>query len=94
MWNAFNTDALGGVIAQRLVKRLCPACKKRGKTNAKEMEMLKETMDAGVSAHVEVFGEVFPGTIITITDASMVVRESLKYCKFIKQQGAIAVTTL
>jgi len=62
--------------------------------NAKEMEMLKETMDAGVSAHVEVFGEVFPGTIITITDASMVVRESLKYCKFIKQQGAIAVTTL
>ena len=33
-------DALGGVIAQRLVKRLCPACKKRGKTNAKEMEML------------------------------------------------------
>jgi len=34
------SDALTGVIAQRLVKRLCPACKKRGKTNAKEMEML------------------------------------------------------
>ena len=33
-------DALAGVIAQRLVKRLCPACKKRGKTNAKEMEIL------------------------------------------------------
>lgn len=33
-------DALVGVIAQRLVKRLCPACKKRGKTNAKEMEIL------------------------------------------------------
>lgn len=33
-------DALVGVIAQRLVKRLCPECKKRGKTNAKEMEIL------------------------------------------------------
>lgn len=33
-------DALVGVIAQRLVKRLCPECKKRAKTNAKEMELL------------------------------------------------------
>jgi len=33
-------DALVGVIAQRLVKRLCPACKKRGKTNAQEMQVL------------------------------------------------------
>ncbi len=34
------SNALTGVIAQRLVKRLCPACKKRSKTNAKEMELL------------------------------------------------------
>lgn len=33
-------DALAGVIAQRLVKRLCPECKVRDKTNAKEMELL------------------------------------------------------
>ncbi len=33
-------DSLVGVIAQRLVKRLCPECKKKGKTNAKEMEIL------------------------------------------------------
>lgn len=33
-------DALVGVIAQRLVKRLCPACKKRGKTNEAEMKIL------------------------------------------------------
>ena len=33
-------DALVGVIAQRLVKRLCPACKKRGKTNEAEMKLL------------------------------------------------------
>lgn len=45
-------DALAGVIAQRLVKRLCPACKKRGKTNAKEMEIL------GVSEAVSIFRPV------------------------------------
>lgn len=33
-------DALVGVIAQRLVKRLCPECKKKAKTNLKEMEIL------------------------------------------------------
>ena len=33
-------DALVAVIAQRLVKRLCPVCKKRGKTNPKEMALL------------------------------------------------------
>lgn len=43
------SDALVGVIAQRLVKRLCPACKKRGKTNAKEMELL------GIAEPVSIF---------------------------------------
>lgn len=33
-------DSLVGVIAQRLVKRLCPACKKRSKTTQKEMDIL------------------------------------------------------
>ena len=33
-------DALVGVIAQRLVKRLCPECKKKMKTTPKEMELL------------------------------------------------------
>ncbi len=42
-------DALVGVIAQRLVKRLCPACKKRGKTNAKEMELLNITDPVTIS---------------------------------------------
>ena len=33
-------DALVGVIAQRLVKRLCPECRKRSKTTPAEMRML------------------------------------------------------
>lgn len=38
--NYLVMDALVGVIAQRLVKRLCPVCKKKGRTTAKEMEIL------------------------------------------------------
>ena len=38
--NYLVADALVGVIAQRLVKRLCPACKKKGRTTAKEMDIL------------------------------------------------------
>ncbi len=33
-------DALVGVIAQRLVKRLCPACKKKLRANEKELSIL------------------------------------------------------
>ncbi len=38
--NYLAKDALIGVIAQRLVKRLCPICKKRAKTTADEMKIL------------------------------------------------------
>lgn len=38
--NYLVVDALVGVIAQRLVKRLCPACKRMVRTNAREMELL------------------------------------------------------
>ena len=42
-------DAVVGVIAQRLVKRLCPACKKRGRTTESEMKIL------GIDEPVSVF---------------------------------------
>ncbi len=38
--NYLVADALVGVIAQRLVKRLCPACKKKGRVTPKELEIL------------------------------------------------------
>lgn len=37
----FVSDALSGVIAQRLVRKLCPHCKKPHETNEKEMKVLK-----------------------------------------------------
>ena len=41
-------DAVVGVIAQRLVKRLCPACKKRGRTTEAEMKILGLSEPASV----------------------------------------------
>ena len=38
--NYLAKDALIGVIAQRLIKRLCPVCKKRYRTTAEEMKLL------------------------------------------------------
>ena len=38
--NYLAKDALIGVIAQRLIKRLCPVCKKRSKTTDEEMKLL------------------------------------------------------
>lgn len=38
--NYLVADALVAVIAQRLVKRLCPICRKKGKTSPKEMALL------------------------------------------------------
>lgn len=42
-------DALVGVIAQRLVKKLCPVCRKRGKTTPTEMEALGITEPITIS---------------------------------------------
>lgn len=42
-------DSLVGVISQRLVKRLCPVCKKRSKTTEEEMELL------GISESAPIF---------------------------------------
>jgi len=47
--NYLVADALVGVIAQRLVKRLCPACKKRSRTNPKEMELLGLTEPVSIA---------------------------------------------
>ncbi len=41
-------DALVGVISQRLVKRLCPVCKKRSKTTEEEMELLNISEPASI----------------------------------------------
>ncbi len=44
-------DSTIGVIAQRLVRRLCPECKKAKKANADELEMLMKEPDEDVTIY-------------------------------------------
>ncbi len=44
-------DSTIGVIAQRLVRRLCPECKKKKKADAEELEMLMLESDADVTIY-------------------------------------------
>ena len=60
----------------------------------KEMQSLQAIIDESANARVEVTGEVFGGTRICIADVSMVVKNSMNYCKFIKSQGDVKMTAL
>ena len=60
----------------------------------KEMQSLQTILDESANARVEVTGEVFSGTRICIADVSMVVKNSMSYCKFVKSQGDVKMTAL
>lgn len=60
----------------------------------KEIESLQLLLEESAAAKVEVTGEVFGGTRICIADVSMVVKNSMKYCKFVKSQGDVKMTAL
>lgn len=59
-----------------------------------EIEQLQIVLDQGAAAKVEVTGEVFSGTKICIGDVSMVVKNPMSYCKFVKSQGDVKMTAL
>ena len=44
-------DSTVGVIAQRLVRRLCPECKKAKKANAEELELLMKNQDEDITIY-------------------------------------------
>lgn len=64
------------------------------KNNVAEMEALKEVMDSSSSSRIEVTGEVYSGTKITISDVSMIVKDSFSYCRFVKEQGTVRMKPL
>lgn len=62
--------------------------------NMAEMESLQAILDESVNARVEVQGDVYSGTKICIADVSMVVKNSMSHCKFVKLRGDVKMTTL
>ena len=68
--------------------------KKQIEEDTDEFMALQEILDEAGTARVEVTGEVFAGTKICISDVSMIVKNSMTYCKFVKQQGDVRMVAL
>jgi len=60
----------------------------------KEIDVLQKILDESATARVEVTGEAFAGTRICIADVSMIIKNSMHYCKFIKSQGDVKMVAL
>ncbi len=58
------------------------------------MKELSQIFDPDRKAEVVVTGEVYPGTTIIIGDLSMTVKDSYKYCRFIRSQGEVKMSQL
>ena len=63
-------------------------------SNQAEIEGIKEILDSSSDARVEINGEVYPGTKITISGVSMMVKSPMKYCAFRKKEGEIELSPL
>ena len=58
------------------------------------MQELSKIFDPDKKSEVIVTGEVYPGTTIIIGDLSTTVRDSYKYCRFIRQGGDVKMAPL
>ncbi|MBR5421291.1 MAG: DUF342 domain-containing protein [Lachnospiraceae bacterium] len=59
-----------------------------------EREALKERLEEGSNACVEVTGEAYQGVVIAISDVSMIVKDTLKYCRFVRDRGDVRIAAL
>jgi uncharacterized protein (DUF342 family) len=58
------------------------------------MKELSAMFDPDRPSAVIVNGDVYPGTTVIIGDVSMNVKESYKYCKFVREKGEVKITPL
>lgn len=68
--------------------------KQKIEEDTKAYKVLQKMMDESASSSIEVKGTVYPGTKICISDASMIVKTAMSYCKFVKEQGEVIMTAL
>lgn len=62
--------------------------------STEELNTLKEELEDTTEASVEVTGSVYSGTTITISDVSMIVKDTLNYCRFTKAEGTVKMGPL
>lgn len=59
-----------------------------------EMDELQEILEKSTASVVEVTGDVYEGTRICISDATLVVKNTMTYCRFRKIDGDVKMTAL
>ena len=59
-----------------------------------EYDSYQDIIETANIAKVEVTGDVYAGTKICISDVSMVVKQTMTYCRFAKVQGDVKMTSL
>ena len=62
--------------------------------NQKLMEELQQVIDSSNNAQVVITGEVYQGTKIIIADVSMIVKNTMPYCRFVKRQGEVQMVNI
>lgn len=63
-------------------------------SRGQELEECKEKIAQAKDSRVDVTGEIYPGVVVTISDVSVTIRDSLKYCRLRKRDGAVKVESL
>ena len=58
------------------------------------MQELQQIFDPNKKSEVICTGEVYSGTTIIIGDVSMTVKDSYKYCRFVRSQGEVKMSPL
>lgn len=61
---------------------------------AQKMDTLQAILDKSDKARIEVTDRVYAGTKICVADASMIVKDLMHYCQFIKTEGEVRVAPL
>lgn len=59
-----------------------------------ELNQYQDMTESETKGQIIVTGNVFPGTKICISDASMLVKTAMKYCRFIKDEGEVKMVAI
>lgn len=59
-----------------------------------ELNLYQDLTEGDSKGQVIVTGNVYPGTKICISDVSMVVKDAMKYCRFVKKDGDVKMVAI
>lgn len=77
-----NIKGLAGIVREK---------KKEQHSNYEELEEIKALLADEKKSQVVVKDTVYPGVKIAISDVSKIIKEPVKYCRFVKERGDVKI---